>query len=185
MIGLAFGIATLADIPALHGLIERAYRGDSAREGWTHEADLLGGQRTDAATLASLIDDPDQRMIMAKSAMTLQGCVQIARGVQGTAYLGHLSVEPHLQGRGIGRQLLAFAERLAIDEFVARRMEMTVIKQRSELIEWYGRQDYVPSGEERPFPVDDRRFGHPKIDGLAFVVLTKPLGKLPIIVGQG
>lgn len=32
--------ATHADLPALHAVIERADRGDSARQGWTFEADL-------------------------------------------------------------------------------------------------------------------------------------------------
>ena len=43
--------ATLADLPRLHPVVERAYRGDSARQGWTHEADLLSDTRTDLATL--------------------------------------------------------------------------------------------------------------------------------------
>ena len=44
--------AGVADLPALHALVEGAYRGDSARRGWTHEAVMLGGQRTDQASLA-------------------------------------------------------------------------------------------------------------------------------------
>lgn len=47
--------ATHDDIPALHDLVERAYRGDSARQGWTHEADLLDGQRTDAEDRKSVV----------------------------------------------------------------------------------------------------------------------------------
>ena len=50
--------ATNADLDALHALVERAYRGDSARGGWSHEADLLGGQRTDRASLAATLHDP-------------------------------------------------------------------------------------------------------------------------------
>ena len=40
---LAFRAATASDVAALHPLIERAYRGETARAGWTHEADLLSG----------------------------------------------------------------------------------------------------------------------------------------------
>jgi predicted N-acetyltransferase YhbS len=175
LIDLDFRTATAADIPALHGLIERAYRGETARKGWTHEADLLGGQRTDAASLATLIEDHAQIMIVAESAGVAVGCVQIARAGNGVAYLGHLSVEPDQQASGIGRQLVRAAEMFALDQFQAQEMEMTVIRQRSELIEWYHRLGYVLTGEERPFPVNDRRFGVPKVHGLAFIVMTKPL----------
>src|SRR5690606_14544676 len=37
MISITTAIAD--DLPTLHPVIERAYRGDSARAGWTHEAD--------------------------------------------------------------------------------------------------------------------------------------------------
>ena len=47
--------ATAADIPALHALIESAYRGEVSRAGWTTEADLLDGQRTDPDDLADNI----------------------------------------------------------------------------------------------------------------------------------
>jgi ribosomal protein S18 acetylase RimI-like enzyme len=175
LIDLDFRNATVADIPALHDLIERAYSGETARKGWTHEADLLGGQRTDALALAALVDDPRQRMIIAESAGALVGCVQVAHAEEGKAYLGHLSVEPDRQAAGIGRQLVAAAESAAIHDFAAREMEMTVIRQRSELINWYCRLGYVDTGLQRPFPITDRRFGEPKIADLAFVVLRKTI----------
>lgn len=175
MIDLEFRTATAADIPALHGLIERAYRGETARKGWTHEADLLGGQRTDVAALTALIEDPVQIMIIAENAGSPAGCVQIAQAADDVAYLGHLSVEPDVQASGIGRRLVAAAEIAAVQQFGARAMEMTVVRQRSELIEWYRRLGYVPTGEERPFPVNDQRFGIPKVEGLAFIVIKKPL----------
>jgi ribosomal protein S18 acetylase RimI-like enzyme len=167
--------ATVDDIPALHRLIERAYRGDTARKGWTHEADLLGGQRTDVAALTELIADPCQRMILAEIDGAVVGCVQIATVGHGTAYLGHLSVDPECQRVGLGRQLVAAAENAAAETFGAHQMEMTVIGQRIELINWYCRLGYAATGEERPFPTDDVRFGLPKISGLIFTVLKKSL----------
>ena len=59
--GPVIRLAGAADLPQLHPLIERGYRGDSARLGWTHEADLIAGDRTDIATLQAIIDDPAQR----------------------------------------------------------------------------------------------------------------------------
>lgn len=167
--------AAQADLGALHPLVERAYRGDSARQGWTHEADLLGGQRTDLASLAGIVADPAQRILLAFEGDTLLGCVQIRGKRQGLAYLGLLAVDPDLQSGGLGKQLMAAAETEAAATFGARRIEMTVIRQRAELIAYYERRGYALTGEERPFPMDDERFGLPQRRDLAFVVLAKDL----------
>ena len=71
--------ATPADLPALHGLIESAYRGDSARAGWSHEADLLGGQRTDLAALEAIIADPAQHLLVLREGESLRACVAAGR----------------------------------------------------------------------------------------------------------
>lgn len=172
----AFRFATAGDIPALHALVESAYRGDSARAGWTHEADLLGGQRTDAASLAAIVADPDQRILLAGDDAGFAGCVQISRKNAATAYLGLLSVAPSRQAGGLGRRLIAAAEEAAFATFGATTMEMTVIRQRSELIAYYLRRGYALTGEARPFPLDDVRFGVPTRRDLAFVVLARPIG---------
>lgn len=174
MIPDRFRTATAADIPALHALIESAYRGESARGGWTHEADLLGGQRTDAAALAAMIGDPQQRILVAGDDLPV-GCVAIAAKPPVTAYLGMLTVRPDLQAGGLGRRLIAAAEEAARAIFLADVMEMTVIRQRPELIAWYERRGYARTGETRPFPHGDPRFGLPVDPTLEFVVLEKSL----------
>lgn len=168
-------IATAADIPALLALVHSAYRGDSARKGWTHEADLLDGQRTDAPALGAMLADPDQRILLASDGGAPVGCVAIARVAGGTAYLGMLSVDPERQAGGLGRTLMARAEAAAAREFGADRIEMTVIRQRAELIAWYERRGYRLTGERRPFPLDDVRFGLPRTRELVFVVMEKRL----------
>jgi len=167
--------ATCADIAPLHALIEGAYRGESARAGWTHEADLLDGQRTDPDALAAIIADAGQRILLALDGDRIMGCVQIARGGGGTAYLGMLSVDPSLQAGGLGRRLIEVAEETAAEAFGARAIEMTVIRQRLELIAYYERRGYALTGEQRPFPLDNPRFGLPRTRELAFVVLAKSL----------
>lgn len=162
------------DLPALHALIEGAYRGDGARAGWTHEADLLGGQRTDPAALAALLADPAQHLLVAEAGGAIVGCVQVSRLAGDAAYLGLLTVSPARQAGGLGRRLIAAAEDAARATGAAA-MEMTVIRQRPELIAWYGRRGYALTGETRPFPLDDARFGLPRRRDLAFVVLAKPL----------
>lgn len=175
MSGLSVRPAAPDDVPALHRLIESAYRGDSARAGWTHEADLLGGQRTDEAELRDILSDAGRVLLLAESDGGLIGCVQVADQGEGLAYLGLLTVDPARQAGGLGRHLIEAAEAEAVARFGATRMEMTVIRQRVELIAWYERRGYRLTGEARPFPLDDERFGVPQTRELAFVVLEKAL----------
>ena len=161
-------LAAPADLVRLHPVIERAYRGDSARGGWTHEADLLDDQRTDIATLAAILDAPGERLLVAERDGAIIGCVQISDRGDGTSYLGLLCVDPKRQAGGLGKRLVAQAEAQAVRTFNAARMEMTVIDSRIELIRYYERRGYRISGETRPFPV--------LVDPpLQFVVLVKAL----------
>lgn len=146
--------ATRDDLPRLYPVIERAYRGEAARAGWTHEADLIiESPRTDLATLAANVDDPAQRLLIAEADEQALGCVQVSDKGDGLAYLGLLCVDPGLQSAGLGKQIVAAAEAVARDVFGARVMEMTVIDRRRELIAFYERRGYVVSGEKRDFPV--------------------------------
>lgn len=165
--------ATGHDVAALHALIESAYRGDSARRGWTHEADLLDGQRTDVESLRDMLDDPSQTILIAEDAAGSAGCVALQRrGAMG--YVGLMTVDPERQAQGLGRQLLQAAEAQARADGLASA-EMTVIAQRAELVAWYERRGYRRTGEQRPFPLDDSRFGLPKTRDLVFVVMEKRL----------
>jgi predicted N-acetyltransferase YhbS len=170
-----FDRATVGDIEALHALVESAYRGDSARRGWTHEADLLGGQRTDAEALREIIAADNQVILLAKDRNCTTGCVQLSRVGDGLAYLGLLTVDPDLQTGGLGKQLLAESERFVRDHWQTKAIEMTVIRQRMDLIAYYERRGYVRTGELRPFPHGDSRFGLPKSPELEFAVLRKPV----------
>lgn len=146
--------ASRDDLPALHPVIERAYRGETARAGWTHEADLIiESPRTDIATLSAIVDDPAQRLLIADAGDGLLGCVQITYKGDGLAYLGLLCVDPTRQSGGLGKQLVTAAEDCARDTFGADTMEMTVIDRRIELIAFYQRRGYAVSGEKRDFPI--------------------------------
>ncbi len=168
-------VATPADIHALHALVESAFRGQSARGGWTHEADLLDGQRTDPAALAEILADPDRSILIAEADGVAIGCVQVGRVGGGRSALGLLAVRPDRQAGGLGRALVAAAESLAWSAHGSTCMEMTVIAARGELIAWYERQGYVRTGETRPFPMDDPRFGLPRVAALSFVILDRDL----------
>ena len=172
---LAFRDATLDDVGALVELVQSAYRGDTSREGWTTEADLLDGQRTDAAGVTAVVTTPGSRMLVAEDRDEgLVACCQLELRAAGLAYFGMFAVRPGLQGRGTGRALVAEAERRAV-ELGATTMRMTVIRQREELIAWYERLGYTRTGERQPFPYGDDRFGRPTRPDLEFEVLARLL----------
>lgn len=166
MIGIT--AATTADAPALKDLLEAAYRGDSARQGWNHEADILDDERTSREELDAMLADPAVTILTARDGEALIGCVAVTRKDTALGYLGMLCVLPALQSAGLGRRLLDAAEDHARALGLAA-MEMTVIDSRASLIAWYERRGYAFTGERRPFPV----LRDPPIN---FVVLEKPLG---------
>jgi ribosomal protein S18 acetylase RimI-like enzyme len=171
-------VARTGDARALVALVNSAYRGDSSRAGWTTEADLLGGQRTDEDALIEFIGRGetmgDRAMLVHERDGHLIACVQLERRGQG-AYLGMLTIMPTLQSSGLGKALLASAEEFVVDSWKASKIIMTVIEQRSELIAWYERRGYSRTGETAAFPYGDVRFGEPKRPDLRFVVLSKQL----------
>src|SRR6478672_712219 len=75
---LTFRAATIADVPAVVALVESAYRGDVSREGWTTEADLLGGRRTGPDDVLSCLERPRPARC---------GCVDVADD-DGVGYFG-------------------------------------------------------------------------------------------------
>lgn len=181
---LSFRTATHDDIPALIALVTSAYRGDVSRQGWTTEADLLDGQRIDADMLRADMDPPDSIVLLAidrmdEDAPRLVACANIAKqpsddGIP-TAYFGMFSVSPDVQGGGVGKTVLAEAERVARETLGCVRIRMTVIDAREELIAYYVRRGYARTGIKKPFPYGDPRYGLPKRDDLRFEVLEKTL----------
>lgn len=164
--------ATLADALALDKLVNAAYRGDVSRQGWTTEADLLDGTRTDADAIKEILTKPDTLILKYEDHNEVMGCVEL-RKEENKLYLGMLSVKPNLQGKGIGKKLLKAAETEA-KSLNCTSIFMTVISVRHELIDWYIRHGYQNTGKKKPFLFNDPRFGQPKTK-LEFVVLEKAL----------
>jgi len=171
---LRFRAAVTADIPAVVALVESAYRGDSGRRGWTTESDLLDGQRTDAEDVTGLIGVPGSTVLLAEDGDRLLACCHVALK-NGAGYFGMFAVNPILQNGGLGKALLAEAERVVRDDWRCTAMRMTVIEQRAELIAWYERRGYRRTGEYAPFPYGQERFGIPLRDDLRFEWLSKTL----------
>lgn len=164
--------ATVADVPALNKLVNAAYRGESSRQGWTYEADLLGGTRIDEAALTEVILRGDTTILTYTEAGELLGCVELRQEGE-KVYLGMLTVRPDIQAKGIGKKLLSAGEEFA-RMHNCTKMFMTVISVRTTLLEWYVRHGYRLTGERKPFNMPDERWGIPK-QPLEFVVLEKEL----------
>ena len=154
-------------------LVNSAYRGDSSKKGWTTEADLLDGQRVDAEGILANIEKEDSVILVAEDDDTgpLWGCVHLEKNGD-KCYLGMLTVDPTLQKKGIGNMLLDESEAFA-QFWDCTHLYMTVISVRTELIAWYEKYGFRKTGEKKPFPYGDERFGIPKVDNLEFVVLEK------------
>ena len=175
---LSYRAATPDDIDAVVALVESAYRGEASRAGWTTEADLLDGRRTGPDDIASCIARRRSVILLAEriadAGAELVACAHVADD-EGAGYFGMFSVQPGLQGGGIGKRLLEHAERFVREHWSLPVMRMTVIDVRDELIAFYERRGYRRTGILKPFPYGDERFGLPRRADLRFEVLEKPL----------
>lgn len=171
---IAISIVNPSDLTELVSLVNSAYRGDSSRKGWTTEAELLEGVRTDYNSLLVQINEPGQTILKAiDHSGKIIACVSLQEKSE-KMYLGMLTVEPTIQAKGIGKILLNAAEAFAIERNIYC-IEMTVISVRAELIAYYQRRGYQLTGEKRAFPTDTK-FGIRK-QALEFIVLEKQLSK--------
>lgn len=169
MTSTTFRSATEHDVDTVVALVESAYRGEASRAGWTTEADLLDGRRTDADEVRAHL----AHLVLAVEADELVACC-LLEPRDGHGYFGMFAVRPDRQGGGLGSRLLAEAERRA-HALGLDRVEMTVLSARRELLAFYERRGYLQLGRTEPFPYGDERFGIPRRDDLSFVVLGKDL----------
>ncbi len=173
---LTYRPATVSDAPAVVDLVNSAYRGDSSRAGWTTEADLLEGARITPTELEALIAAEGSLVLLCFQGEDLAGCVHLKRLEDAEAYLGLFTVRPGLQGGGLGKAFLAEAEAAARQAWGSRRMTMTVITVRAELLAYYERRGYRRTGVVKPFPRESAET-RPRVEGLRLEVLEKDLGE--------
>jgi len=164
-------------VAAVTALVNRCYRGDPEAGSWTSEGEFIMGLRTTEEEIRSLVTGEDSSILLGIDREEIIGSVHLQR--QGTeCYLGLLVVKPELQGAGIGKRLMQEAERFARESWSSRKMTMTVISRRTELIAFYERRGYRRTGEKKPFPPDGSH-GTPQDAELNFDVLEKILGPDP------
>lgn len=172
-----FRLAALADVESLVRLIRSAYRGESSRQGWTSEADLVGGDRISAEQVLAMIEEPNSIMLVFDEGNSIIACCHVEDRGGNLAYFGTFAVAPTEQGVGLGRRVMAEAERSAVLRFGSAVLELAVLAQQEKLIAWYERLGFSRSGETRPFPADPE-FARPLHNDLYFVVLSKNLAEL-------
>lgn len=170
---LSFRLAETADVEQIVALINSAYRGESSRQGWTTEADILAGRRTDVADIMRLLGKDDSMILLCWKATELLGSVHLQKA-DSHAHIGLLAVKPLQQGLGIGKRLLAEAESMAGLVWGVSKLVMAVIDCRPELIAYYQRRGYQRTGRSEPFPLNPALWS-PKVAGLRLVMLEKSI----------
>jgi GNAT superfamily N-acetyltransferase len=171
MSALSFRLARVADAAQISALVNMAYRGDASRQGWTTEADLLDGLRTTTEQVVNIIKTPHSVQLLCLQNGVIVGSVCLEHQHE-TTHVGMFVVRPNLQGKGIGKQLLTYAEDYAKQHFNSNRLMMRVISQRHALIDFYHRRGYQSTGVDEDFPVNAEMW-QPKVDGLKLVQLVK------------
>jgi ribosomal protein S18 acetylase RimI-like enzyme len=169
----AVSFASVADVPVVTSLLNSAYRGESSTRGWTTEAHLIAGNvRTDESHLLQTMEQENSVVLKyCDDQSQVIGCVNLQRHGH-RIYLGMLSVSPNLQGRGIGKQLLAAAEEYALAN-QCKAIYMTVISVRTDIVSWYERHGYRDTGERKFFEEDGLTGKH--LQPLEFMTLEKIL----------
>lgn len=184
--------ASVDDVPALLNLLNQCYRDDV---GWTNEAHLVGGIRTTATEIESVIANkrhylfvyPEEKDLEIKDSAVadttetgnLLGSIAVEiKADQDTAYIGMFAVHPSLQGQGVGNEILQAAETFAGRHLKKDNRDsktlinMSILSQRPELLSYYQRRGYALNGESMPFPEDGNN-GEPKRAGLELLGLQK------------
>lgn len=132
----------------------------------------MSGGRIHAQGVRDLLERDGTVVMLCEADGRLSGSVELAVR-EDQLYLGMLAVRPELQASGIGSRLLAAGEERGRSTG-CRAVTMLVIEHRHDLIAWYARRGYIPTGEFRPFTNTDPAFGIPKVP-LRFAVLEKSL----------
>jgi ribosomal protein S18 acetylase RimI-like enzyme len=167
-----FRTAEERDAPAIAHLVNLAYRPTSSHAGWTHEADLISGDRTHVSKVQEIISAPDSTVIVAPHGTEIVACIHVEK-VGNSSHLGMFAVAPAVQGNGLGKALLAFAEDFAFTSYGSESLLMHVISQRVDLLQFYLRRGYRRMGCLEPYPTSAGA-GIPKVDYLEIELLEKP-----------
>lgn len=171
MTALFFRCALISESASIAALVNAAYRGESSRQGWTTEADLLDGLRTTAAEVQDLIESEHSVILVCMNSEDIIASICLEKKAK-SAHIGMFVVNPVVQGLGVGKQLLTYAESYASQYWSVTKFCMHVITLRRELIAFYERRGYRRTGIVKTFPVNPQMW-QPKMTGLQLELLEK------------
>ena len=169
-----YRIATVKDVSGLVSLINNSYRPNGAEAGWTHESELIEGDRINSQQLSDLLDRDRSTMLLGLNKGEIVACVTINEEA-GAIYLAMLTVKTACQNFGLGKEMLQLAEEYAENQYEASAVNLFVISERKELFDFYLRRGYESMEITSDYP-ENAGVGIPKISGLKLVLLTKQLG---------
>ncbi|HEX8980793.1 MAG TPA: GNAT family N-acetyltransferase [Parasulfuritortus sp.] len=167
---LELRIAYEADAKEIAALVNKAYRPSPQDAGWTHEANLVAGERTTTEQVLSLFHEQSTILLLCLGPQIV-ACVHVQGGESG-AYIGMLATNPTLQAQGIGKQMLLHAEAYATKHFGASVLKMSVLSSRPELLAFYERRGYFLTGEVEEYPLS-AGVGLPVVPGIQVLSLAK------------
>jgi ribosomal protein S18 acetylase RimI-like enzyme len=170
---LQFRIGATEDSGDICALVNSVYRGENSKKGWTTEADLLDGIRITTEKVNEILQTENHAILLMLLNKKIIGCVHLQKK-KSKCHLGMLSVDVDFQNKGIGKILITKSEDYAKTVFDCDEMEMKVIGQRTELVEYYQRRGYILTGEKEDF-VMGKHFGALKVKDLYFVYMVKKL----------
>lgn len=165
-----FRRAVIEDAVELAVLLNGSYRGESAKEGWTTESDLVGGERTNSADVKQLIQKAGSHFILAidNGNKQILGCVHVKDEDEMTVYFGMLAVRPTFQTLGIGKALIEQVQKYT-QATSRKRIRISVLNLRKELIAYYNRLGFFATGGTEVFP----NLADAKVPGLELLELVK------------
>ncbi|MEO8699244.1 MAG: GNAT family N-acetyltransferase [Kofleriaceae bacterium] len=122
-----------SDAPALAALVNRAY----AVEGF-----FVDGERTSADEIVRLVESGAFLVLENKGGLAAAVYVE---SKPESGYIGMLSVDPGLQGMGIGTRLVRIAEAMC-EAMGATSVRLRIVNLREELSRWYKSLGYSEVG---------------------------------------
>ena len=173
---LQFRIAVIEDAPQLQHLVQSAFRSKDTRDDWTGHLELASHFRVSIDEIETNIAKSDMVTLVAylEDPAVAVGTVEVAAHSGNVGRLSMVAVDPGLQQGGVGRQVLAYAEKYCHQIWGSDKFSLNALSTRKALIEWYLRRGYRKTGETSPFPRDK----FPELDlpeDMCFIELEKNL----------
>lgn len=163
--------ATRSDTVNIAALVNRAYRPGATQRGWTHESDLVAGDRTSREQVLSLFR-PNSIVLLLSTDARIVACAHVEKAKNQVAQIGMLASDPDFQDRGLGKHMLLCAEKFAAKKFSAAVLSISVLSARAELIAFYERRGYKKSGSIESYPIH-AGIGQPIVRDLQVESLSK------------